>query len=128
MTVGAASGDDCAVVHIDGSVDLVVGSDYVRGPKFMLYESGHLTLADLGRFCVTANASDLAAMGAAPLGFLSVVRYPSEMSEDEFREVLSGIDQACVQYLRLGGDTARQSDSSCREQRWVSRERSGAST
>jgi thiamine-monophosphate kinase len=107
IEVGGHDADDCAVIHIDGSVDVVVGSDYVRGPKFTLYEAGFLTPWQLGWFCVTANASDLAAMGASPLGYLAVVRYPKEMSDDDFMAVMSGIDEACrASDLRLlGGDT-----------------------
>jgi thiamine-monophosphate kinase len=99
--------DDCAVVSIDGVGDLVVGTDYVRGPKFLLYEKGFLGNADIGRFLVTANISDIAAMGAAPVGMLVVVRYPSEMQDAQFREVMAGIDDGCRAYdtRLLGGDT-----------------------
>jgi thiamine-monophosphate kinase len=84
-----------------------VGTDYVRGPKFLLYEKGFLGNADIGRFLVTANISDIAAMGAAPVGMLVVVRYPSEMRDEEFREVMVGIDDGCRTYnvRLLGGDT-----------------------
>lgn len=101
------AGDDCAVLGPFGDKDLVVGSDYVRGTKFLLYEEGLLSLRDVGRFLVTANASDLAAMGADPVSFLSVVRYSSTMSDSDFQEVMLGIDEACLSYgLNLsGGDT-----------------------
>lgn len=107
ITTGAAELDDCAVVSVREPVDLVFGADYVRGPKFHLYEAGYLNNADIGRYCVTANASDLAAMGALGVGFFSIVRYPPEFGDDDFREVMTGIDEACETYgLRLlGGDT-----------------------
>src|SRR3712207_5858870 len=38
--VGADAQDDCAVLRMTGEQDLVVGSDYVRGPKFRLYQMG----------------------------------------------------------------------------------------
>lgn len=101
------AGDDCGVLRIAGPADLVIGSDYVRGVKFSMYEAGHMSLRDVGRFLVVANASDLAAMGADPVAFLAVVRYPPEMSDLEFEEVMRGIDEACVRYqlVLLGGDT-----------------------
>lgn len=107
IALSAGALDDCAVLAIDGAVDVVIATDYVRGPKFLLYEMGHLTNADIGRFLVTANISDLAAMGAAPVGMLTVVRYPSEMSDSAFQEVMLGIDDGCRAYgaRLLGGDT-----------------------
>lgn len=100
-------GDDCGVVRTTGPVDVVIGTDYVRGVKFSLFESGHLTLRDIGRFLVTANTSDLAAMGADPVAFLAVVRYAPDMTDEDFQEVMLGIDEACCHYdLRLlGGDS-----------------------
>lgn len=107
ITVDGTHPDDCAVLEVEGRADIVIGTDYVRGPKFLLFERGHLTLSDIGRYCVTANTSDLAAMGAQPIGFFAVVRYPTEMTDEEFSEVMSGIDSGCSTYgMRLlGGDT-----------------------
>lgn len=99
--------DDCAVISMEGACDLVIGTDYVRGPKFLLYERGFIGNADIGRFLVTANISDLAAMGASPIGMLVVVRYPADMHDVAFHEVMNGIDDACHTYgvRLLGGDT-----------------------
>lgn len=107
VPVGVAELDDCAVVSVRQPADLAIGGDYVRGPKFHLYEAGYLTNADLARYCVTANASDLAAMGSLGLGFISIVRYPPAFTDADFQEVMWGIDEACEAYgLRLiGGDT-----------------------
>jgi thiamine-monophosphate kinase len=106
VTHGADAQDDCAVVRMRGEQDLVVGSDYVRGPKFRLYELGLLSLFDLGYYLVAANVSDVAAMGARPLGLLSVVRYPPEMPDSEFVDVLSGIQEAARAFgcPSIGGD------------------------
>src|SRR3954463_2553220 len=76
LTAGADTQDDCAVFSFHGNQQLVVGSDYVRGPKFRLYEYGLLTEYDLGYYLAAANISDVAAMGAHPIGLLSVIRYP----------------------------------------------------
>ncbi|MFD6073072.1 MULTISPECIES: thiamine-phosphate kinase [Amycolatopsis] len=106
LTAGADAQDDCAVFRLAGDHDLVVGSDYVRGPKFRLYEMGHLDEYDLGYYLVAANLSDIAAMGAKPIGLLSVVRYPAEMDDALFGLVMRGIRDACAAFgcLNVGGD------------------------
>ena len=106
LTAGADTHDDCAVYDLDGPVTLVVGSDYVRGPRFALYEHGLLTNIDIGYYLVTANVSDIAAMGAAPIGVLTVVRYPDDLDDTGFLDVMAGIHQACTDLgtLNVGGD------------------------
>jgi thiamine-monophosphate kinase len=107
LLVGADSQDDCCVFQLTGRQELVVGSDYVRGPKFKLYELGLLDEFDLGWYLATANLSDVAAMGAHPIGLLTVVRYPVSMSIESFESVLTGIRDAAAQagVLNVGGDT-----------------------
>jgi thiamine-monophosphate kinase len=106
LTAGADAQDDCAVFRLEGAHDLVVGTDYVRGPKFRLYEMGYLDEYDLGYFLVAANLSDIAAMGAKPIGLLSVVRYPADMDDAVFGLVMQGIRDACAAFgcLNVGGD------------------------
>lgn len=106
LIADAASQDDCAIFRIDEPVDIVASSDYVRGPKFHLYELGLLDEYDLGYYLATANFSDVAAMGARPIGLLSVVRYPKTMSDSTFEMVLSGIRDSCasVDAPNVGGD------------------------
>lgn len=84
----------------------MVGSDYVRGPKFRLYEYGLLTEYDLGYYLAAANISDVAAMGAHPIGLLSVVRYPPAMTDFVFGQVMQGIHDACETFgaPNVGGD------------------------
>jgi thiamine-monophosphate kinase len=98
--------DDCAVYDIDEPMSLVVGSDYVRGPKFALYEAGLLNEYDLGYYLVIANVSDIAAMGAAPIGVLTVVRYPATLSDEGYCALMAGIHQACTDCgtVNVGGD------------------------
>jgi thiamine-monophosphate kinase len=106
LLAGADAKDDCAVYEMDGPVSFVVGSDYVRGPKFMLYEMGLLSNFDIGYYVVAANVSDVAAMGAVPLGVLTVVRYPNELDDEGFKEIAAGIHQAATDFgtLNVGGD------------------------
>lgn len=103
---GVAAQDDCAVFRCSGTQELVVGSDYVRGPKFRLYEAGLLDEYDLGYYLAAANFSDVAAMGARPIGLLTVIRYPPDMDDDVFTSVLNGVRDACtdVGAPAIGGD------------------------
>jgi len=106
LTAGAEAQDDCAVLAVDGSLDLVLGTDYVRGVKFDLYQQGLLSLFDLGYYLIAANVSDVAAMGASALAVLSVLRYPSDMPDSDFHDVLEGIASACADFsvVNVGGD------------------------
>ncbi|MEU9557821.1 thiamine-phosphate kinase [Streptomyces fumanus] len=106
LTLGADAKDDCAVYDIAAPLTLVVGSDYIRGPRFILHEMGLLSDFDIGYYLVAANVSDIAAMGATPIGVLSVVRYPHELNDADFRQVMAGIHQACTDSgtMNVGGD------------------------
>ena len=106
LTAGVDAQDDCAVFRLTGEQDLVVGSDYVRGPKFRLYEMGLLDDYDVGYYLIAANVSDIAAMGARPIGVVTVVRYPPDMSDDTFTSTLRGIRDACRHFSapNVGGD------------------------
>jgi thiamine-monophosphate kinase len=106
LTAGADAQDDCAVFRMTGALELVVGSDYVRGSKFRLYEFGLLNDYDVGYYLVAANVSDVAAMGARPIGILTVVRYPPDMTDETFSEVMRGIRDACERFAapNVGGD------------------------
>src|ERR1700677_1411344 len=72
LIAGALAQDDCAIFQLRGDQDLVLGSDYVRGSKFHLYELGYLSNFDIGYYLAMANFSDIAAMGAQPIALLSV--------------------------------------------------------
>lgn len=106
LSAGADARDDCAVYDIGSPMSLVVGSDYIRGPKFILHEMGLLSDFDIGYYLAAANISDVAAMGATPIGLLSVVRYPHELDDAGFRQVMAGIHQGCTDFgtLNVGGD------------------------
>lgn len=106
LLAGADAQDDCAVFRVDGAQEIVLGSDYVRGPKFRLYELGYLDDYDVGYYLAMANFSDIAAMGAQPIALLSVIRYPRSMPDDVFASVVAGIRAACdeVGAPNVGGD------------------------
>jgi thiamine-monophosphate kinase len=105
--VGVDGLDDCAVLPISPDLDLIIGSDFVRGEGFLLYKKGLLTRQEIGYYLVGANASDLAAMGATPMGITVVYRYVESNTDREFADIMEGVTTACKQFSLplLGGDT-----------------------
>lgn len=61
----------------------------------------------IGWFAVLAALSDLAAVGANPIGLLMSYQFPDQLSEDDTRQLIQGVE-ACAQahqtYI-FGGDT-----------------------
>jgi thiamine-monophosphate kinase len=111
LVTGASARDDCAVYSLPG-IDLVVGTDYVRGVGFSMYEHGQMSYYDVGYYLVVANISDVAAMGSLPTGVLVVVRYPQDFPDAAFEEVMRGADEAARRYGAriVGGDTGTADD------------------
>ena len=90
-STGLSHLDDCAVIPISNNLDLVVGSDFVRGEGFHLFKLGQLSWKDVGYYVIAANASDLAAMGATPTGVLVVFRTRASMSEVDYNCAMEGV-------------------------------------
>lgn len=82
----------------------------------MLIQSRHfpenMTYFDIGFKSVTVNVSDLAAMGAEPLGFLLAIAIPKDLRLDDFKEIIDGVLKACDYYSipLIGGDTNEASE------------------
>ncbi len=106
LVVGANDVDDCAVYDLPGNLSLVVGMDFVRGTKFTLFRENYLSYFDIGYYLVVANLSDVAAMGATPIGLTTVVRYPDTLEDHAFAEIIQGIQEAASHYNTpiIGGD------------------------
>ena len=107
LIAGVEACDDCTVLNIEKPTTIVMTTDFVRGAGFDLYKEGLLSFYDLGYFLIIANISDITAMGAIPFGLLTVVRYPPEMSDEDFREIFEGMKAAAKKYdaVIIGGDT-----------------------
>lgn len=96
--------DDGAIIDLGGDLKLVSTTD-------MLIQSKHfpknMTYFQMGLKAVTANVSDLAAMGAKPLGFLLSIAVPKDLNVSDFDEIISGVMSACKLYEipLIGGDT-----------------------
>ena len=100
--------DDCAITSLDGN-NLISTCD-------MLIQSRHfpenMTYFDMGFKSVTVNVSDLASMGATPLGFLLSIGMPKDLELDFFKQLIDGVLSACSYYSipLIGGDTNEASE------------------
>jgi thiamine-monophosphate kinase len=111
VLLGVQSQDDAAVIQVNDDTCLVISSDFIRGTGFYLFELGHMDYFDLGYYLVSANLSDIAAMGVRPTGMTTVVRYGPGMSDEQFKQIFEGINSAASKYgvEIVGGDTGSYS-------------------
>lgn len=100
--------DDTAVtpfldLNLISTCDMLIQSRHF--PKNMSY-------FDMGFKAVTVNVSDLAAMGAEPLGFLLSIAIPKDLEVDSFKQIIDGVFNACDYYSipLIGGDTNEASE------------------
>ncbi len=95
--------DDTAITKFDNT-NLISTCD-------MLIESKHfpneMSYFQMGFKAVTVNVSDLAAMGASPLGFLLSIALPKDFEVNHFKAIINGVTDACDYYKipLIGGDT-----------------------
>lgn len=100
--------DDTAVTQFS-STNLISTCD-------MLIQSRHfpenMSYFNIGFKAVTVNVSDLAAMGAEPLGFLLAIAIPKDLELESFKEIIGGVLSACDYYSipLIGGDTNEASE------------------
>jgi thiamine-monophosphate kinase len=97
-------GDDAAVLTVPAGRELVIAADaLVAGVHFLPDDPPDLVARKLLR----TNLSDLAAMGAAPLGYLVTVSVPKDTGDAWFAGFAAGLaaDQAAFGLTLLGGDT-----------------------
>jgi thiamine-monophosphate kinase len=95
-------GDDAAYLRID--------SQYLILAMDMIYSKTHIppkmSWKQTGKFIVTVNFSDIAAMGARPFAFLLAYGGP-DIEYGEFQELIKGVDRQCRRHNAeyAGGDT-----------------------
>lgn len=100
--------DDTAITQLN-STNLISTCD-------MLIQSRHfpqnMSYFDMGFKAVTVNVSDLAAMGAEPLGFLLAIAIPKDLELESFKDIIAGVLSACELYSvpLIGGDTNEASE------------------
>jgi thiamine-monophosphate kinase len=97
--------DDAAVLNIRPGWSLVATADTViAGVHFLADDPPDL----IARKALRVNISDLASMGAEPLGYMLVSALPAAIDEDWIAQFSRGLaqDQAEFSISLLGGDTA----------------------
>lgn len=103
--VACGIGDDCALLQLLPGEQLAVSTDtQVAGVHFPIQHDPCL----LAQRALAAAASDLAAMGAAPLGFTLALTLPAAEPAwlEGFARGLDAMARAC-QLALIGGDTTR---------------------
>ncbi|VVQ03514.1 Thiamine-monophosphate kinase [Pseudomonas fluorescens] len=103
--VGLGIGDDCALLNLPAGEQLAISTDtLVAGVHFPALCEPLL----LGQRSLAVGASDLAAMGATPIGFTLALTLP-EVGEQWLQAYAEGLDRMarhCGLSL-IGGDTTR---------------------
>lgn len=99
-----ALGDDAALVDVPAGQQLVIAKDaLVEGVHFLPDDPPELVAGKLLR----VNLSDLAAMGAEPLAYLTVIARPATLSDAWLEGFAAGLrrDQERFGLHLIGGDT-----------------------
>ncbi len=99
--------DDCALLVPPPGAELVLKTDpIVEGVHFLASDAPE----DIAWKALATNASDLAAKGAAPLGYLMALSFPNAPRADWMRRFASGlrIAQTAFGCHLIGGDTDRR--------------------
>ncbi len=96
--------DDAALLDPPAGRTLVLAADAMVAGVHFLPEDPADTV---GRKLLRVNLSDLAAMGAAPLGYLMTVAFPHGTADAWIADFAAGLalDQAMFGLMVLGGDT-----------------------
>ena len=100
--------DDAALINF--------GDKYLVATSDMLFKSTHfpdkMTYNQIGKKSVTVNVSDLAAMGAKPIGIIVSIGLTKDMLLDDFDSLMDGIIDGCLMYnmMLIGGDTNESSE------------------
>lgn len=97
-------GDDAAIFRTHGS-DVVTAVDtFVDGVHFTTHTS---SFVQIGYKALSANISDMAAMGAEPKFYLVSIVIPPSLREGSLTEIYDGMKQIATKYHidLIGGDT-----------------------
>ena len=102
-------GDDAAVFEIDSDNYLVASTDVIIQSTHIPRE---MTPGQIGKYAVNVNLSDIASMGAKPLGLLLSFALPGTLDESFVEELSNGVNSACHAHgtCVLGGDTKKHSE------------------
>jgi len=110
--VVVGSGDDAAVLRPPAGEDWVVTTDaFVEGTHFRWSSQ---SARCVGRRALVANLSDLAAMGARPLGFVFALAAPADLELRTFDGLLAGLLEESDRHgcPLIGGNLSRARQTS----------------
>jgi thiamine-monophosphate kinase len=107
--VAGPGNDDCAVIDISGSGLLVATTDMLH--RKADFPSG-MTPYQMGWMSIAVNLSDIAAMGARPVGIMTALGLPCGLEVDFVRELVSGMSACARKYGTeiIGGDVDRHDE------------------
>jgi thiamine-monophosphate kinase len=95
---------DAEIIQLNDNTKLAITTDSISEEiSTGLYDDPYL----IGWMIVTVNVSDLAAVGATPIGILISEIIPKNFSDEQIKKIQKGISDACKVYntFILGGDT-----------------------
>lgn len=100
-------GDDAAYLRVGGRY-LILSTDMINSKTHIL---PIMSREQIGKFIVTVNLSDIAAMGAEPFAFLLAYGGPDEEFEN-FMSIIESANRQCRRYGAeyAGGDTKYMSE------------------
>ena len=104
-TVTIAPGDDMGAVHVGEAEVLVTVDQIADGVHFRLADT---PIGKIGRKAITRNLSDVAAMGALPVGAVAAVCLPRHWGEDNAEALFDALRATAAAYAcpLFGGDIA----------------------
>lgn len=97
-------GDDAAVLRLDSENYLAVSTDIITQKVHIPKE---MTPRQIGMYAANVNLSDIASMGASPIGLLFSFGLPGDLDESIIEGISAGINSTCKEHgiCVLGGDT-----------------------
>ncbi len=96
ILVGAAVGEDCAVVELADDEVYVMSTDPITG-----------TSHDIGSLAVHVTANDIASSGAEVIGVMLSVLLPEGTGEEELKTIMKQVEETCheLNIQTIGGHT-----------------------
>ncbi|MFP4435613.1 MAG: thiamine-phosphate kinase [Planctomycetota bacterium] len=103
--VQVGPGDDCAVLTVGGEQLVVTTDQVLDGVHIVVAEAGY---AAAGRKAMARNLSDIAAMGARPIGATATVSLPRGTEQDDVEAIYRGLREIgdAMGCPLVGGDVA----------------------
>ncbi len=96
ILVGAAVGEDCAVVSLEEDEVYVMSTDPITG-----------TSHEVGSLAVHVTANDIASSGAEVIGVMLSVLLPEGTEEEELKTIMKQVEETCheLNIQTIGGHT-----------------------